>query len=156
MEVLSDLHQSAQTWASIEDQKDVVEAQRLDQADGVMAALKGLPVEGWESSDSEEEEDDEEDEDGNIGGGRAEPPPYMELSKHLGPLENYAAGCGLDEASYLLKRARMLMIEAHTSKPSRQTDIRVYFDAYINESRFAAHVLNESLFFGVYFLAFFS
>ena len=55
MEVLSDLHQSAQTRASIEDQKDVVEAQRLDQADGVTAALKGLSVEGWESSDSKEE-----------------------------------------------------------------------------------------------------
>ena len=84
MEVLPDLHQSAQTWASIEDQKDVVEAQRLDQAEGVTAALKGLSVEGWESSDSEEEEE-EDDENGNIGGGRAEPPPYTELSKQFAP-----------------------------------------------------------------------
>ena len=127
MEVLPDLHQSAQTWASIEDQKDVVEAQRLDQACGATAAFKGLSVEGWESLNSEEEEED--DEDGSIGGGRAEPPPHTELFKHIGPLENYAAGCGLDEASYLLKRARMLMIEAHASKPSRQTDVRAYFDA---------------------------
>ena len=126
--VLSDFHQSAQTWASIEDQKDVVEAQRLDEADGVTAALKGLSVEGWESSDSEEDEE-EDDEDGNIGGGRAEPPPYAELSKHFGPLENYSAGCGLGETSYLFKRARMLMIEAHASKPSRQTDVRAYFDS---------------------------
>ena len=72
---------------------------------------------------------EEDDEDGNIGGGRAEPPPYTELSKHFGPLENCAAGCGLDEASYLLKRARTLIIEAHASKPSRQTNVRAYFDA---------------------------
>ena len=123
MEVLSDLHQSAHTCASIEDQKNVVEAQQLDQADGV-TALKGVSVEGWESSDSEEKE--ENDENGNIGGGGAEPPPYTELSKHFGPLENHAAGCGLDEASNLIKGARMLMIEAHDSKPSRQTDVRVF------------------------------
>ena len=78
MEVLSNLHQSAKTYASIEDQKYVVEAQRLDQADGVTAALKGLSVEGWESSDIEEEDD----EDGNIRGGRAEPPAHTELSKN--------------------------------------------------------------------------
>lgn len=120
---------AAQTWASIEDQKDVIEAQQTDQADDMTAALKGLSVEGWESSDSEEEEEEEDDEGGNIGGGRAEPPPYTELSQHFASLENYAAGCGLDEASFLLKRARMLMIEAHASKPSRQTDVRAYFDA---------------------------
>ena len=35
--------------------------------------------------------------------------------------------------SYVLKRARMLMIEA--LKPSRQTDVRVYFDAYNRSMR---------------------
>ena len=37
-----------------------------------------------------------------------------QLSQHFAPLESYAARCGLDEASCLLKRARMLMIEAHS------------------------------------------
>ena len=68
-------------------------------------------------------------EDGSMGGGVAEPSPYAELSQHFGPLENYAAGCGLGEASYFLKRARMLMIETHALKPSRQADVRAYFDA---------------------------
>ena len=48
--------------------------------------------------------------------------------KHFAPLESYAAASGLDEAGYLLQRARMWMIEAHASKPARQTDVRVYFD----------------------------
>lgn len=116
---------AAQTWASIEDRADVVEAVRLDQAEDVAAVLKGLPVEGDESSDSEDEEDEEE---GSMGGGHNEPPPYAELSQHFAPLERYAAGCALNEASYLLKRARMLMIEAHASKPSRQADVREFFD----------------------------
>ena len=116
----------AQTWALVEDQEDVVEAVRSDQAEDVAAVLKGLPVEGDESSDSEDEEDDEDE---SMGGGGAEPPPYAELSQHFAPLESYAAGCGLNEASYLLKRARMLMIKAHASKPSRQADVREFFDA---------------------------
>ena len=64
MEVLSDLHQSAQTWASIEYQEDIVEGQPLDQADCVTGDLKGLSVEGWESSDSEEKEKEVEEEGG--------------------------------------------------------------------------------------------
>ena len=60
----------------------------------------------WESSDSEKEEEEEDDKDGNIAGGLAAPPLCTELSKHLS-LETYAAGCALDEASYLLTRARM-------------------------------------------------
>ena len=118
---------AAQTWASIEDQEDVVEAVRLDQAEDVAAVLRGLPVEGDESSGSEEGEED--DEDGSMGGGGAEPPPYAELSQHFAPLESCAAGCGLNEVSYLLKRARMLMLEAHASKPSRQAEGRAFFEA---------------------------
>ena len=42
---------AAQTWATIEDQGDVVET----------VVLKGLPVEEDESSDSEEQQEDDED-----------------------------------------------------------------------------------------------
>ena len=63
--------------------------------------------------------------DKRMEGGLAEPPPYAELPQLVGPLENYAAGCGLGEASYFFKMARMLMIEA----VSRQADVRAYFDA---------------------------
>ena len=87
-----------------------------------------LVVEGAESSDSEGEgDDDDDDEDGSMGGVGAEPPLHEELSQHFARLENFAAGCGLNEASYLLMRARVLMIEAHASKPSRQADVRVFF-----------------------------
>ena len=62
--------------------------------------------------------------------GAAEPPlSYAELPQYFAPLESYAAASGLDEAGYLLQRARMLMIEAHASKQIRQTDVREYFDA---------------------------
>ena len=128
---------AAQRWASIEDQEDVIEAQQLDQAESVAASLKGLALEGGDSSDSQDEEDDDDGNaadgnaaDGNVGGGAAEPPPsYAELSQYFAPLESYAAASGLDEAGYLLQRARMFMIEAHASKPTRQTDVRAYFDA---------------------------
>eukprot|EP00904_Undaria_pinnatifida_P009149 jgi/Undpi1/5364/HiC_scaffold_2.g00645.m1 len=80
--------------------------------------------------EDEEDDDDGNAADGNVGGGAAEPPPsYAELSQYFAPLESYAAASGLDEAGYLLQRARMLMIEAHASKPTRQTDVRAYFDA---------------------------
>ena len=98
---------AAQTWATIEDQGDVVET----------VVLKGLPVEEDESSDSEEQQED--DEDVIMGNGA--------LSHLLAPLENYAARRDLNEASYLLERTRMLMIEAHASKPSRQADINELF-----------------------------
>ena len=42
-------------------------------------------------------------------------------------MKNYAMGCGLTEASNLLKKARMVMIEEHASKPARQADVREFF-----------------------------
>ena len=80
------------------------------------------------------DDDDGNAADGNVGGGAAEPPPsYAELSQYFAPLESYVAASGLDEAGYLLQRARMLMIEAHASKPTRQTDVREYFDAWSDD-----------------------
>ena len=99
---------------------------------GKRGSLKGLALEGGDSSDSQDEEDDDDGNaaDGNVRGGAAEPPPpYAELSQYFAPLESYAAASGLDETGYLLQRTRMLMIEAHASKPTRQTDVRAYFDA---------------------------
>ena len=79
---------AAQRWASIEDQEDVIEVQQLDQAGSVAASLKGLALEGGDSSDSQDEEDDDDGNaaDGNVGGGAAEPPPsYAELSQYFAP-----------------------------------------------------------------------
>ena len=50
---------AAQRWASTEDQEDVIEAQQLDQAESVAASLKGLALEGRDSSDSQDEENDD-------------------------------------------------------------------------------------------------
>ena len=100
--------------------------------ESVAVSLKGLALDGGDSSDSQDEEDDDDGHaaDVNVGGGAAEPPPsYAELSQNFAPLESYAVESGLDEAGYLLQRARMLMLEAHASKPTRQTDVRAYFDA---------------------------
>ena len=113
----------AQVWAAIEDQKDVAEAMRLDEAGEVAKALAGGHVEGVESSDEEEDGID----DGCPEGGGADPPSYAELSQLFGALENYASECGLTGASNLLKKASMVMIEAHASKPVRQSDLRELF-----------------------------
>lgn len=83
---------ATQTWASIEDEKEVVEEMR---SDDLANAIAGLLVEAGASSDSEDEDGD----DGSTEGGSAEPPPYVELS-HSTPLDYYASACGLSEASF--------------------------------------------------------
>ena len=115
--------EKVQVWAVIEDQEYIAEAMRLDEAGDVAKALAGGHVEEVESSDEEEDDID----DGCPGGGGAEPPSYAELSQYFGALENYASGCGLTEASSLLKKAKMVMIEAHASKPGRQSGVREFF-----------------------------
>ena len=39
----------------------------------------------------------------------------------------YASGCGLTETSYFFKKVRMVMIEAHASKPARQLTLGSFF-----------------------------
>ena len=51
--------QKAQVWAAIEDQKDVAEAMRLDEAGDVAKTLAGDHVEEVESSDKEEDDIDD-------------------------------------------------------------------------------------------------
>ena len=85
-------HTTTQRWASIEDQEDVIEARQLDQAEIVAASLKGLELEGGDSSDRQDEEDDDDEnaKDGNVASGAAEPPlSYAELSQYFAPLESY-------------------------------------------------------------------
>ena len=117
--------QKEQEWATIEDQENVVEAMKSDDAEDLTKALVGIHMEEEKSSDGEEDGSD----DGSAGGGGSEPPSYADLSQHFGTLEKYASGCGLTEASYFLKKARMVMIEAHASKPARQADGREFFKA---------------------------
>ena len=110
--------QKAQEWATIEDREDVVEAMKSDDAEDLTQALPGIHMEEEESLDGEE------DGSTSMGGGGSEPPPYADLSQHFGTLENYASGCGLTGASYFVKKARMVRIEAHASKPARQANFR--------------------------------
>ena len=115
--------QKAQEWATIEDQEDIVKAMKSDDAKDLTKALACIPVEEEESSDGEDDGSD----DRSTGGGGSEPPSYADLSQHFGTLEKYASGCGLTETNYFLKKARMVMVEAHASKPARQADVREVF-----------------------------
>ncbi|CAN0079879.1 unnamed protein product, partial [Pylaiella littoralis] len=62
-------------------------------------------------------------------GGRrlAPPPPFSELSSFFGPLEKYAESCGISGAAYHLRKAKMDFIQAMSSKPAVQADIRTMF-----------------------------
>ena len=91
--------QKAQVWATIEDQEDVAEAMRLDEAGDVAKTLPGDHVEEMKSSDGEKDDID----DGCLGGKGAKSSSYAKPSQHFGALEIYALGCGLTEARHLLK-----------------------------------------------------
>lgn len=101
---------------------ELVKKESMDEIKYVTKVLAGQTVGEKESEDIEEDDSD----DGSPRGGGVESPPYAELSQHFGALENYASGRGLEQASYFLKRARMVMIEGHASKPSRQADVRAF------------------------------
>ena len=115
--------QKAQEWAIIEDQEDIVGATKSDDAEDLTKALAGIHIEEEEYLDGEEDGND----DGSTGGGGSESPSYADLSQHVGTLKKYASGCGMTEASYFLKKDRIVMIEAHASKPTRQADVREFF-----------------------------
>ena len=70
----------------------------------------------------------ESEDDDDVEGVRTEPPSYAEVLQHFAALENYAEASRINKAGHLLQRARMLMIAEHASRPSRQTDVRGYFD----------------------------
>ena len=70
----------------------------------------------------------ENEDDDDVEGVRTEPTSYAEVLQHFAALENYAEASGINEAGHLLQRARVLMIAEHASRPSRQTDVRGYFD----------------------------
>ena len=115
--------QKAQEWATIENQENAVEAMESDDAEDLTKALVGIHMEEENSSDDEKDGND----DGSTGGGGSEPPSYVDLSQHFGTLEKHASGCGLTEASYILKKTRMVITEAHASRPARQADVREFF-----------------------------
>ena len=96
-----------------------------DAADDLTNTLVGIHMEEDESSDGEEDGSDDE----STGGGGSEPSSYANLSQNFGTLEKYASGCGLTEASYFFKKARMVTIEAHASKPACQADVREFLSA---------------------------
>ena len=104
----------------------MVEAMKLDEADDLAKALAGMGMEDSSPDGGEENEND----DRNTEGGGFEPPPSdVQILQHFGPLEKYASKSGLGEAGFFLQKARMLMIEAHASKPARQTDVREFFES---------------------------
>lgn len=109
-------------WVTLEDQEYVVEALRLDAVDEMAEHLNGTYEEDVGGPDDEEGGSDGE----STGGGGIEPPPYSQLSQYFGPLERAAGESGNREAAFLLQKAKMAMIEAHASKPVRQSDMREF------------------------------
>lgn len=107
------------TWVSLEDQDDIVEAIRADAEEDMVALLAGMALNGG-GSDEDEEEDDNDDQ--GTGRGVGPPPAYSGLSSHFGVLEKAAADSGNGDAVFHLQRAKMAMIAAHASKPTRQAD----------------------------------
>ena len=55
------------------------------------------------------------------------PLPFSEVSSLFRPLEELAESCGISEAVYHLRKAKMSFIAARASKPTVQTDIRAMF-----------------------------
>ena len=68
---------AAEVWATMEGQKDVIEAMQLDVIDEMTEALKGTHV---NKVNAEEIEDSDDDTTGHGGGA---PPAYVELSSHF-------------------------------------------------------------------------
>ena len=108
---------------TVEDQKDVVEAMRLDAVDGTTEQLEGTGVEGVDSTDDEKDDGDDE----RTGPGGTVLLPYAEIFSSFGLVERAAEEGDVDNAAFHLKMARMAFIVAHASKPVRQVDIRFFF-----------------------------
>ena len=114
---------SAQVWATVEDQEDVVETLRLDVVDEMREQLKDTGVGGVDSTDGEREDGGHE----MTGCGGTVPPPYAKISSSLGLLESAAQEGGNDNAAFHLQMARMVFIEAHAPTPVEQAGIKVFF-----------------------------
>lgn len=81
---------SAEVWATVENQDDVVEALRLDTVDRMTAELAASLI---------EDDKDDEDEDESTGRGERAPRAYVELSSHFGVLDKVVALSGNGEAA---------------------------------------------------------
>ena len=89
--------------------------------------MNGTATEDANPSDDEPVLDDTEEVESAGGRAFALPPPYSELSSSFGPLEEHAESCGISEAVYHLRKAKMPFIAARASKPAVQTNIRAMF-----------------------------
>ena len=102
--------EAAEVWATVEDQKDVIEAMQLDAVDEMTEALKVTHVNKVNAEEIEDSDDTTW-----YGGGA--PPAYVELSSHFVSLESAAEARGNSDASFYLQEARMSFIKAHAPKP---------------------------------------
>ena len=82
-------------------------------------ALAGREVGKKEKEDSSDDEGTER----RVGA----PPAYAELSSHFGVLEKTAEDSRNEDSAFHLQRAKIAMIAAHASKPTRQADMRECF-----------------------------
>ena len=98
--------------------KDVTEATKFDAADEMTEALQGTHVNKVNAEGIEDSHDD------TPGHGGGDPPAYVDLLSHSVSLESAAEACGNGDASFYLRKARMLFIKAHASKPVQQADMR--------------------------------
>ena len=57
------------------------------------------------------------------------PPPYTELSRFFGSLEQLAQSAGNTEAGHFLRKAKMSFLAAHAAKSVRQADMRMFLES---------------------------
>ena len=119
--------EAAQAWAGLEEQPEIAEALRKDATDMLRERVNGTATADANPSDDEPVLDDTEEVESAGGRAFALPSPFSELSSLFGPLEEHAESCGISEAVYHLRKAKMSFIAARASKPAVQTDIRAMF-----------------------------
>ena len=56
-------------------------------------------------------------------------PPYSDLSRVFGPLEQFAQSAGNTEAGHFLRKAEMSFLSAHATKPAWQADMRMFLES---------------------------
>jgi hypothetical protein len=119
--------EAAQAWAELEEQPEIVEALTKDATDVLSERIDGTFADDANPSDDELELVGTENVESEGGRRLAPPPPFSELSSFFGPLEKYAESCGISGAAYHLRKAKMDFIQAMSSKPAVQADIRTMF-----------------------------
>lgn len=114
---------AANTWFSLEDDQETIEAIALDLQATILGDCEGGIVNGEGSGDSDSEVESRESE------AVVRPPSYATVAEEFGKLEATARSSGMEDVSFYLEKARMAWIRGHaSSSKGTQQDIRSFFD----------------------------